>query len=176
MNKIIFGLGLILLAVSAAVADVSKDATIQRAVAAGPKWIQADATVATLDPRGNPTVLRRGTNGFTCIPGIPGVIGDDSMCADQRAMIWIKSLMVHAAKPANTQPGIIYMLQGGTGYSDTDPYAMKGPKVLRDPPHWMIVWPFDSKTSALPSHRMTTGTWIMFANTPYAHLMILQHP
>ncbi len=176
MRHFVITLVFVLASMTASAADSAGDAQIQRALAAGPQWIRADATVATLDAKGDTTVLRQGTNGFVCLPGTPGVIGDDPMCADPQAMLWIKSLMAHAPKPANTEPGVIYMLQGGSGYSDTDPYAMTGPTVLRDPPHWMLMWPFDPKTTGLPDHRVSTGSWIMFAHTPYAHLMILQQP
>jgi hypothetical protein len=39
-------------------------------------------------------------------------------------------------------------------------------------PHWMIMWPFDPKTSGLPKANRSNGTWIMWSGTPYAHLMI----
>jgi hypothetical protein len=94
---------------------------------------------------------------------------------DAQAQIWVKSLIAHAAKPANTAPGIIYMQVGGTDASVTDPFASTtSGQPFRDPPHWMVMWPFDPKTTGLPAHWQDSGTWIMFAGTPYAHLMIVQ--
>jgi len=38
------------------------------------------------------------------------------------------------------------------------------------------MWPFEPKTTGLPATPSQTGTWIMWAHTPYAHLMINQNP
>jgi hypothetical protein len=38
------------------------------------------------------------------------------------------------------------------------------------------MWPFDPKTSGFPAEPKQTGTWIMWAGTPWAHLMINQRP
>ncbi len=73
------------------------------------------------------------------------------------------------------QPGIMYMLAGGTDWSATDPYATSGTPI-KEPPHWMIMWPFDAKATGLSAEAKDTGTWIMWAGTPYAHLMINQKP
>ncbi len=173
MRRFVFAVFAVLIWASVAAAADTNQAKIQRALSAAPTWLKAGATVAEMDAHGKATILRAGTNAFTCVPGTPGVIGDDAMCMDAQGMAWVKSLMGHAAKPANTAPAVIYMLNGGTVYSDSNPYAMKGTP-LKDPPHWMIMWPFDSKTSGLPDHRVATGTWIMWAGTPYAHLMIPQ--
>src|SRR5215469_11707222 len=42
---------------------------IARAMRAGPIEITREATVAEMDHRGNMTVLRKGSNGWVCIPG-----------------------------------------------------------------------------------------------------------
>jgi len=51
-----------------------------------------------------------------------------------------------------------------------------GAKVVKEPPHWMVMWPFDSKTSMLPNTPNPSGVYIMFDGMPYAHLMIYQDP
>jgi hypothetical protein len=40
----------------------------------------------------------------------------------------------------------------------------------------MIMWPVDPKTTGLSVEPKQTGTWIMWAGTPYSHLVINQHP
>lgn len=142
---------------------------IARALSGGPPAITTHATVADMDAKGNMTVLRKGTNGWTCIPGHPGVIGDDAMCADANAMQWGDDWMKHKP-PSNKAPGIAYMYAGGTDWSASDPYATKGTPI-KEPPHWMILYPFRN-SSGLPTTPRNTGTWIMYAGTPYAHLMI----
>ena len=153
----------------------SKNAKIARALSAGPSSIQAGATVMDMGANGKVTVLRKGTNGFTCFAGHTGVVGDDPFCADKESMVWAGDWMAHHPKPTNAKPGIIYMLAGGADWSATDPWATKGTPI-HEPPHWMIMWPNDPKTSGLSSKESSIGTWIMWANTPYAHLMINQKP
>jgi hypothetical protein len=59
-------------------------------------------------------VLREGTNGFTCMPEDPKVIGQPAMCEDAASMQWGADFRAHKPKPTNTVPGITYMLAGAT--------------------------------------------------------------
>lgn len=152
-----------------------KQAKISRALASGPANITKDAKVVDRDEKGNETVLREGSGEFTCFPGHPGIVGDVSYCADRAALLWEKDFAEHKPKPTNTQPGIEYMLLGGSDWSGSDPAASSGTPI-KEPPHWMIMWPFDPKTTGLPTEPKQTGTWIMYAGTPWAHLMINQRP
>ncbi len=159
---------------AAVAAGETKDQKIARALSAGPASIAAHATVAEMDAKGKLTVLRTGTNGWTCMPGHPGVIGDDPLCADAATMQWSNDWAAHKAKPTNAKPGIPYMFAGGTDWSASDPFATKATthgKSIKEPPHYMVMWPVE-KTSGLPTTPRDTGTWIMYAGTPYAHLMI----
>lgn len=162
---------LLLSATASSAATEPVAAKIARAVSAGPASIAAKATVLDMDASGKATVLRKGSNGWTCIAGHKGVVGDDPMCADAAAMQWAADWMGHKPKPTNTKPGIVYMYAGGTDWSADDPYASKGTPIT-EPAHWMIMWPFDLKASGIPSKVANTGTWVMWAGTPYAHLMI----
>jgi len=153
----------------------TKEAKIKRALAAAPPEIAKAAKVVEMDDHGKMTVLREGTNGFTCFPGTPGVVGDVAMCADAPSMQWMSDVMSHKPKPTNTQPGVVYMMAGGTDWSATDPAATSGTPI-QEPPHWMIMWPFDPAVSGLPTTPKQTGTWVMYAGTPWAHLMINQEP
>lgn len=152
----------------------TNQAKIQRALSAAPPSVAAGAKVVDVDEHGKTTVLREGSNGFTCFPGHPGVVGDVAMCADAPSMQWISDLAAHKPKPTNAEPGVTYMLAGGTDWSATDPFATSG-TAIKEPPHWMILWPFE-KSSGLPTSPKQTGTWIMYAGTPWAHLMINQKP
>jgi hypothetical protein len=162
------------LAATAASAE-STQAKIARALSAGPASITANAAVDDMDAKGKITVLRKGSNDYTCFPGHPGVVGDDPVCMDQASMQWADDWFNHRPKPTNAKPGVMYMLAGGSDWSASDPFATSGTPI-KEPPHWMIMWPFDAKTSGLPTTLKTTGTWIMYAGTPYAHLMINGKP
>jgi len=153
-----------------------KEALIKSALAAAPKHVAEHAAVVAAGADGKMVELRSGTNGFTCIPDEPDTPGKDPMCLDEQGMLFAKSLMSHADRPANTAPGIGYMLQGGSDISATDPWAKSTSHYVASPPHWMLLWPVDAEKSGLPTTPKKTGTWIMWAGTPYAHLMINQVP
>lgn len=156
-----------------------RDALIASALSAAPKQIAEHATVMGPGADGKMATLRPGTNGWTCFPDNPNTPGGDPMCADAEGMKWAQAWMSHAAKPGNTAPGVIYMLVGGTDASNTDPFATKpapGADWVKTGPHWMIMWPFDPATTGFSAKPKSTGTYIMFPNTPWAHLMIIQVP
>lgn len=155
--------------------EETSQAKIARAMAAGPDSIARNARIIDGEGDGKIVVLREGNNGWTCIPDHPGIVGHGAMCLDQPAVQWATDLLSHKPKPTNSQPGIVYMLQGGTDWSATNPGARSGTP-FKEPPHWAIVWPFDPQQTGLPDQPKSTGTWIMYAGTPYAHLMINQKP
>jgi hypothetical protein len=148
---------------------------INRALSAGPPSITGDATVAEIGADGRMTILRQRTNDFTCMPGDPSGVGIPAMCADKVAMQWNSDFEHHKAKPSTTVPGIEYMLAGATQRSDSDPFDKTSPPIPIGP-HWMILWPFDPKTTGLPSVHKPSGAYIMWARTPWAHIHIMGPP
>lgn len=153
----------------------TNEAKIARALSAAPPDVAKAAKVVEQSENENQITLREGSNGFTCFAGHPGEVGGQPFCADAPALQWESDLAQHKPKPTNTEPGIEYMLAGGTDWSATDPNANSGTPI-KEPPHWMIMWPFDPAKSGLPAKAKQTGTWIMWASTPWAHLMINQQP
>lgn len=148
---------------------------IRRAMLSGPSCITRDATVAEIDRQGNLTVLRPGTNEWVCIPGNQNIVGATDMCADPMGLIWMKDAMAGKPKPSNTSPGLIYMLNGATQHSYTDPFDRTSPPIPIGP-HWMVLWPFDAKAAGIDTVMRDGGAMIMFAGTPYAHLHIAGSP
>jgi hypothetical protein len=158
--------------------DATHDDTrvkIARALSAGPSNIIRHATVAEPDGHGGLRILRPGTNDFTCMPGNANGIGKPPVCADKVAMQWNKDFDEHKPRPTNTVPGIEYMLAGATQRSDSDPFDTTSPPI-KIGPHWMILWPFDPKTSGLPTAHKSTGAYIMWAGSPYAHVHVMGTP
>lgn len=153
----------------------SKEVKIKRALSSAPAYIARDAKVVDLDEKGNMTVLREGSNGITCIPGHLNVVSDPPSCMDEPGLQWVLDWVAHKPKPTNTRPGVLYQLAGGTDWSASDPNATSG-TIQHWPPCWIILWPFDAKTTGLSTKPKKTGTWIMWAGTPWAHLMINQTP
>jgi hypothetical protein len=148
---------------------------IARAMSAGPQSISQSARIVDTDAQGNHVVLREGSNGFTCMPGNPEVVGDPPMCADAASMLWFADAKAHKPKPTNTVPGVTYMLAGATQRSDSDPYDITSPPITVGP-HWMIMWPFDAGATGLPTTHRDTGAYIMWSGSPYAHLHIMGRP
>jgi hypothetical protein len=148
--------------------EITKE-KIRRAMLAGPSCITSEATVAEMDRDGNMTVLRSGTNDWVCVPGDQNIIGWTDMCLDPMGMLWLKDLLARKPKPTNTSPGLIYMLNGATQHSYTDPFDTTSPAIPIGP-HWMILWPFDAKAAGLSTVMRDAGAMVMFAGTPYAHL------
>jgi hypothetical protein len=148
---------------------------IARAMSAGPTDVAKSAKIVDTDAHGNTVVLREGNNGFTCMPGNPKVVGEPPMCVDAPSMQWFADAKAHKPKPTNTVPGITYMLAGATQRSDSDPNDTTS-MPIEIGPHWMIMWPFDPKTTGLPTKHRPNGAYIMYAGSPYAHLHIMGRP
>jgi hypothetical protein len=157
------------------ISDEIVKAKIRRALLSGPDSITREATVAEMDAQGKITVLRPGTNRWVCVPGNENIIGQADMCADPMGMRWLMDLAAKKPKPSNTEPGLIYMLNGATQHSYTDPFDRTSPAIPIGP-HWMIIWPFDAKLAGLPTVMRDAGTLVMFAGTPYAHLHVCGSP
>jgi hypothetical protein len=149
-------------------------AMIESAESAAPAAVARGATIHAMDEAGMRT-LREGTNGFWCMPDNPATPGPDPMCGDANAMEWAMAWIEKKAPPEG-KVGFIYMLSGGTDASNTDPYATAPApdnNWVETGPHVMIVnamdvmhgYPDDAKPD-------TSVPYVMWAGTPYAHLMI----
>ena len=119
--------------------------------------------------------IRAGKNGWTCMPDAPATPGPDPMCFDANAGKWADAWVHHKA-PADGAPGVIYMLEGGTDASNTDPYAGKptaNNAWIKTGPHIMIVGS-KGMLAGYPSGAKpdTSAPYVMWAGTPYAHLMV----
>lgn len=146
---------------------------IKSAMSAAPPAVAEKAAIVAAGADGAMNTLRPGSNGFTCMPDNPATPGPDPMCMDSNAMKWAMAWMGHQTPPAET-PGFMYMLEGGTDASNTDPYATKPDKDwIKTGPHVMVV---GSKVvlAGYPSGPQpdTSAPYVMWAGTPYAHLMI----
>lgn len=151
---------------------------VASAESAGPASIAKNASVVTVDANGALKTLRNGSNGWTCMPDSPATPGPDPMCMDANAMKWAAAWMGHKTPPENTV-GVMYMLEGGTDASNTDPYAKQPTATnnwVKTGPHVMIV----GSKEILAGHPAgatpdTTVPYVMWAGTPYAHLMVPIH-
>ena len=154
---------------------MSDQEMIKSAMTAAPAAISKGATVMVMNADGTMRTLRKGTNGFTCIPDDPTTPGPDPMCMDANAMEWVGAWAAHKAPPAG-KVGLMYMLAGGTDASNTDPYATAPTATnhwIKTGPHIMIVGADASFYDSYPKSADpdTSTPYVMWAGTPYQHLM-----
>ena len=151
---------------------------IESAMVAAPAAIGKEATIILAKADGTMETLRAGSNGWTCMPNNPETPGADPMCMDANALKWAQAWMAHKDPPADNV-GLIYMLAGGSDASNLDPWGKQpaaGHKWVETGPHVMVVGA-PSLNALYPSGPQpdTTKPYVMFANTPYAHVMVPLH-
>ena len=151
------------------------DDPVASAMAAAPAAIAEKATIIQAQADGSMKTLREGSNGWTCMPDSPTTPGPDPMCMDGNALKWAQAWMGKKDPPANTV-GVMYMLEGGTDASNTDPYATgpaEGNDWVKTGAHLMVVGSKDAlaghPSGAKPD---TAAPYVMWAGTPYEHLMV----
>ena len=159
--------GLILFTPSSATAQ---DA-IASARSAGPDSISADATVMGWDLN----VISQGSNDWTCLPDRPDTPGNDPWCVTAAWLDFLKAY-VGQTQPTYADIGFAYMLQGDTPVSNTDPYATE-PTGADDwvtdlGAHLMMLVPDLALLDSIPRDHRNGGPWVMWPDTPYAHIMI----
>jgi len=159
-------------------ADKAKETKIKSAISAAPTAITESATIMDwpAEQGAEMTLLREGTNGYTCLPDMPDTPGNDPMCLDEPWMKWADAWM--NKKEVNIDKiGFGYMLQGGSAESNTDPYAKEPTddnEWLTDAiPHLMIIVPDPATLEGLPvtPEEAGGGPWVMWRNTEYVHIM-----
>lgn len=146
-----------------------REAMIRSAMSAAPAAISAHATIMNWDQ----TVLREGDSRWTCFPDNPNTEGQDPMCLDESWLALVDA-WVNRAEPTIANVGIAYMLRGDSGASLSDPFAT-GPDDADDwyvtDSHLMIAVPDPAMLEGLPTDPAGGGPYVMWAGTPYAHIM-----
>ena len=138
---------------------------IANALSAGPAAITEHATV--IDGMPNGKVLRQGSNGWTCMPDVPGRPQHDPMCADETMMKWLMATL-SGKKPDIDRVGLSYMLMGEARQAQGAAPA-KDPSEVKEwfyvGPHVMVVLP-DSAKDALRGVNQDLSN-----NEPYISLL-----
>ena len=152
----------------------NKSDVIASAMSAAPSSISEDATIMTFDAKGMMKTARKGTNGWTCMPDTPQTPGPDPMCVDEGGLAWATAWLNHKDPPKGTL-GFGYMLMGGSDADNDDPFATKPPagkSWVKTGPH-VMVFNIGSNFAGYPTTPDNTkAPYVMFPNTPYAHLMV----
>jgi hypothetical protein len=139
------------------------------AMTAAPPEIARDATIVRI-VNGATQTLKNGTNEYTCMVSNTG-----PMCLAPIAMEWAHAWQTHTHPPAKL--GFIYMLNGDTGMSNTDPWATKrapGNHWVKTGAHVMMVGSPVEKMTGFPRtpDPDPTKPYVMWSGTPYEHVMI----
>jgi hypothetical protein len=177
MRTIANAVGLVALmsGTAAAQAHTSDRALMANALSAAPASVADHATVVSHDGR----TLRHGSNSWVCMPDDPAIPNNSPMCLDEVWRDFIDALMNKRA-PRATGIGIAYMLQGDMPVSNLDPYATAATPANQwldnGPPHLMIVIPDRALLEGVPTDPHNGGPWVMWKDTPYAHIMVPASP
>jgi len=149
----------------------SNQAKIARAMTAAPMDISANATIMDVDG----TVLRQGTNGWTCLPGIGLIPGDKHpMCNDAVWMKWMKAAG-NGTKFSTDVIGISYMLAGDALVNNENPAATDpndGGSWVQEGPHMMMLVPNAQMLTGLSRDPYAGGAYVMWDKTPLVHIML----
>jgi hypothetical protein len=164
-----FSLGTLLTAL-AEEAETADD-KIARAMTAAPTAISAKATIIDVDG----TVLREGSNGWTCLPGVGLIPGDKHpMCNDEVWMNWMQAK--GAGEPFSTDVvGYSYMLAGDALVNNNDPGATDpndGGVWVQEGPHLMLLLPSSMSLENINHDPFAGGPYVMWGGTPMEHIMV----
>ena len=154
---------------SSLVLSGDREAMITSAESAGPLVVTANATIKAPDG----TVLRKGSNSYTCYPQ-QAIIGP--MCNEA---VWdtLISTMLNKKSFKPEYFSVSDMLAGegsALGVSNSDPYATEPEKSddwVKEGPHLMIVVPDRAMLEGL-STDPNDQVYVMWKDTPYAHIMV----
>lgn len=170
VSKTVLTAALLATGIGSSVAGGDLEHRIAHARSAAPPSVSADATVMV-----DGKVVAEGTNGWTCMPDtMPG--DGAAMCNDA---MWNEMMAAVGSKAAfkASGVGISYMLLGeppGAGVSNSTPYH-EDPKNAEDyvetGPHLMLIVP-QELLNGMNDDPSTGGPFVMWKDTPYAHIMI----
>ena len=149
----------------------SAEVKIARAMSAAPASISAEATIMDVDG----TVLREGSNGWTCFPGVGLIPGDKHpMCNDEVWMKWMAT--AGAGLPFESdRVGYSYMLQGDALVNNDDPTATDpndGGVWVQEGPHLMLLMPTSMSLEGINRDPHAGGPYVMWGGTPLQHIMV----
>jgi hypothetical protein len=139
---------------------------IASAMKAGPKFVTQNATVLDYptSPGGEFRVLRAGTSGWTCLPGLPGYAHDEPGCFDRVFLQFIKD-SIGGRTPNVQSVGISYMYGGF--WVPNKSHAKGSGDEFHVGPHIMIIG-LDQKTLQTLNHDGSNGE-------PYVNHLAGQH-
>ena len=150
--------------------EMTVEGKIESAMSVAPARISRNATIMDSDG----TVLRKGTNKWTCMPG--GLPGSRKypICNDPVFMKWFGT--VWQDKPFSTDVvGYFYMLAGGFAADVFDPHVSKsdaGENSHHEGPHMMLIMPRHDLLANQSGDPDDDDIFVLFKNTDYEIVII----
>ena len=158
----------VLLPWSALAGAQTQEEQIKRALSAAPASVGAKATVIEWEGR---RVLRKGSNAYTCF-----ISAGTPMCVDEPWLRLYEALLKGEAPPPVQKIAIGYFFQGVPRGSNEHPFATPEETathtIADGAPHAAILVPDRALLESLPTDPAQGGPWVMWKNTPYAHIMV----
>ena len=159
----------------------SADWQIEAYSTAAPDFIGKFATVIGSDG----SVLRQGSNGWICQSANPRPVPEAgwgsaheamAACHDGEGMKWMMGYMAGEA-PVMERDTFMWMLHGDMGEDNTAAGVLNEQDAaagqwIESGPHLMLMPKDPSSLANYPTDFTPGAPYVMFANTPYAHLMI----
>ena len=160
---------------------MSKDDLIAQAVSAAPDELRAGATVVNYDAKGDPVVLREGTNGIVCTPNQ----NKDNYSVNCYAKILRAQHDLQAKDkamgkdPKATAADMQAAMASGQvpkAPVGTTMYSLSGKTQASARGMWIVLVPgMTADQTGLPTKPTAAGTpWLMRAGTPGAHIHMPQ--
>jgi hypothetical protein len=185
MRNVVTVAAVLTCAASAAMAqNLSKDELIAQAVSAAPESLRAGATVINYDAKGEPMVLRQGTNNIVCTPNQPGGAGFSVNCYNS-VLRGQRDLQAKEKADGKDPKTIAADVQAAldSGKLQKPPmgtamYSLSGKTEATARGMWVVLVPgMTAEATGLPTQPTANGTpWLMRAGTPGAHIHIPQPP
>jgi hypothetical protein len=159
----------------------SKDELIAQAVSAAPEELRAGATVVNYDAKGDPEVLRQGTNGIVCTPNQ----NKDNYSVNCYAQILRAQHDLQAKEKAEGKDPKTIAADTQAALASgklpkpaigTTMYSLSGKTQATARGMWVVLVPgMTAEQTGLPTKPTAAGTpWLMRAGTPGAHIHIPQ--
>ena len=153
----------------------SEEQIIEIAMSAGPENISGNATIISHDG----SLLREGSNGWVCMPGMPPNENVNPMCVDPAWQNWLEEYMKavmgqsYDYDPNQATFGMSYMLVGDVPVDNNEPFNTDQNQVVwvAEGPHLMILLPQDLLKD-LPTDPYAGGPYVMWEGSEFVHVMV----
>jgi hypothetical protein len=164
--------------------ELSVDAQIAEAVSPLPESARADATVINYDAKGNPTMLRQGSNGIICVPNRPepSAEGQFNVQCYGKGLTPQHDMMVKLLAQGKSHEDAAAALTAALNSGKLQPppagtmaYYKRGKTADDARILWILHLPNATAESlGLPTKPGQGSPWMMFSGTPRAHVMLPQ--